>query len=71
MHKPPAKAPLELIPRWGYSPWAVGSASIMFMGSLILGQGQCLAQGLEVHISSSDVNLPSSNSSSSLLTQFS
>lgn len=52
VHKPRAKAPLELISPWVYSPWAVGSASIMFMSPLTLRQGQCLAQRLEEHISS-------------------
>lgn len=52
-------------------PLAVGSAPAVFRGLFTLGQGQCLAQGLEVHISSSDVILPSSNSLSSVLTQFS
>lgn len=43
VHKPRAKTPLELISPWVYSPWAVGSASIMFMSPLTLRQGQCLA----------------------------
>lgn len=55
-------------PTLGLLPLGCGE---LLLCSLILGQGQCLAQGLEVHISSSDVNLPSSNNSSSLLTQFS
>lgn len=47
-------------PTLGYSPWTLGSALIMFMCPVTLRQGQGLAQGLEEHISSCDVNLPSS-----------